>query len=73
MIRPWPDSARRSAIEGYGECETIYEGRTSIVFRGRREEDDQTVVLKMLKGTYPGPRELARYRHEYELLHDLES
>ncbi|MCP5158629.1 MAG: diguanylate cyclase [Gammaproteobacteria bacterium] len=60
------------AIEGYSGCKAIYESRTSIVFRGQREADGQTVVLKMLKGAYPSIRELARYRHEYKLLHALD-
>ncbi|HRY17087.1 MAG TPA: diguanylate cyclase [Candidatus Competibacteraceae bacterium] len=72
MTRLQPGSAGCSAIEGYNECETIYESRTSIVFRGRRAADGQTVVLKMLKGAYPGVRELARYRHEYDLLRSLD-
>ncbi len=56
---------------GYRECTPIYESHTSLVFRGHRERDGLPVMLKLLKGSHPGNRELARYRHEFELLDGL--
>ncbi len=56
---------------GYGRCEAIYESRSSLVCRGLRERDGQSVVLKLLRGSHPGNRALARFRQEYELLRDL--
>jgi len=51
----------------------IYESANSLVYRGVRDEDNQPVILKMLKEDYPTPAELTRYRQEYEITHDLDS
>ena len=45
----------------------IYESANSIVYRGVRTEDNQPVILKVLKEDYPTPEELTRYRQEYEI------
>ena len=49
----------------------IYESANSIVYRGVRTEDNQPVILKILKEDYPTPEELTRYRQEYEITHHL--
>ena len=51
--------------------EPIYESANSIVYRGIRNEDNQSVILKMLKEDYPTPDELTRYRQEYEITKGL--
>ena len=56
----------------YKTTDTIYESMTSMVFRGIRNSDKLPVVLKLLKGIHPRTRELARYRHEFELLRSLD-
>jgi diguanylate cyclase (GGDEF)-like protein len=58
--------------EGYTLCETIYESRTSLVFRGQRNSDGKSFILKRLRGAHPSARELARYRHEFDLLRSLD-
>ncbi len=60
-------------LPNYQITEQIYESINSIVYRGYRNEDNQPVILKMLKEDYPTPEELTRYRQEYEITHDLES
>jgi len=49
----------------------IYESANSIVYRGVRSEDNQSVILKMLKADYPTPAELTRYRQEYDITKSL--
>ncbi|WP_083234926.1 hybrid sensor histidine kinase/response regulator [Candidatus Marithrix sp. Canyon 246] len=49
----------------------IYESVNSIVYRGKRIEDDQPVILKILKEDYPTPEELTRYRQEYDITRRL--
>ncbi|MBF0530780.1 MAG: AAA family ATPase, partial [Deltaproteobacteria bacterium] len=55
----------------YNVSEMIYERSTSIVFRAKQNISNQPVVIKMLKGVRPSTKELARYRHEFELLRSL--
>ncbi|MEG5000309.1 AAA family ATPase [Microcoleus sp. B4-D4] len=45
----------------------IYESDNSIVYRGIREQDNQPLILKVLKEDYPAPAELVRYQQEYEI------
>jgi predicted ATPase/serine phosphatase RsbU (regulator of sigma subunit)/tRNA A-37 threonylcarbamoyl transferase component Bud32 len=49
----------------------IYESANSLVYRGVRKQDNQPVILKVLKEDYPTPEELTRYRQQYEIIHDL--
>jgi predicted ATPase/signal transduction histidine kinase/DNA-binding NarL/FixJ family response regulator len=59
------------AVPGYQIHEHLYESAHSIVYRGHRAVDDCPVILKILKGEYPTPEELARFRREYEMTHSL--
>jgi predicted ATPase/GAF domain-containing protein/tRNA A-37 threonylcarbamoyl transferase component Bud32 len=45
----------------------IYESANSLVYRGIREQDNQPLILKVLKEDYPTPAELFRYQQEYEI------
>ncbi|SKB15789.1 Adenylate/guanylate cyclase with GAF sensor(S) [Planktothrix sp. PCC 11201] len=49
----------------------IYESANSLVYKAIREEDNQPIILKVLKENYPTPTELARYRTEYEITQSL--
>ena len=49
----------------------IYESANSIVYRGVRNQDQQSVILKVIKEDYPTPDELTRYRKEYEITQRL--
>ncbi|MBE9125432.1 MULTISPECIES: AAA family ATPase [unclassified Coleofasciculus] len=58
-------------ISGYRIIEKLYESANSLVYRGIREQDNQTVILKALKLDYPTPSELTRYKQEYEITRQL--
>ncbi|MBV9389663.1 MAG: AAA family ATPase [Chroococcidiopsidaceae cyanobacterium CP_BM_ER_R8_30] len=49
----------------------IYESATSLVYRGIRVQEEQAIVIKMLKQDYPSPQELTRYRQEYQMTRSL--
>jgi predicted ATPase/serine phosphatase RsbU (regulator of sigma subunit)/tRNA A-37 threonylcarbamoyl transferase component Bud32 len=59
------------SIPNYQIGTQIYESANSLVYRGERNEDNQPVILKVLKEDYPTPEELTRYRQEYEMTHHL--
>ncbi|MDO9015347.1 MAG: AAA family ATPase [Myxococcales bacterium] len=52
----------------YEHAEVLHEGPHSRVTRARRVSDRTPVVIKQLRGAWPGPRELARFRREYDML-----
>ena len=52
----------------YHSLTLIYESANSLVYRALRQEDNQAVILKVLKQDYPTPEELNRYWQEYEII-----
>jgi serine/threonine protein kinase len=58
-------------IQDYQTNELIYESVNSSVYRAVRKLDGLPVILKVLKGDYPSPIELIRYKQEYELVRHL--
>jgi predicted ATPase/signal transduction histidine kinase/tRNA A-37 threonylcarbamoyl transferase component Bud32/ActR/RegA family two-component response regulator len=55
----------------YHLLNSVYESANSLVYSGRRIEDDKPVILKVLKQDYPSLEELTRYRQEYNITCDL--
>ena len=58
-------------LPGYQILTQIYETANSLVYRAMREQDNQSVILKVLKEDYPTPQELTRYKQEYEITRNL--
>lgn len=58
---------------GYQITEKLYESVQSHIYRGYRKTNNQPVVLKILKSTYPSPEEIARFKKEYETLQNLKN
>ncbi|MBN1364721.1 MAG: diguanylate cyclase [Syntrophaceae bacterium] len=52
--------------------EKIHETRNSIIYRGHKENESQTFIIKLLKTAYPTPSEIARFRQEYTLIKGLD-
>ena len=59
------------SLTGYQIVKKIYESSNSEVYQGIRSFDDRSVILKVLKQEYPTAQELARYRHEYQIIRSL--
>ena len=49
----------------------IYESENSLVYRGILQQENQPIIVKILKENYPTPQELARYRTEYKITKSL--
>src|SRR5215211_7399842 len=60
-----------ATVAGYQTQEKIYESQNSFVYRARRDGEEQSVILKMLKQDYPPPEKVAWFRREYELTQSL--
>jgi serine/threonine protein kinase len=58
-------------INNYQITETIFDSANTLVYRGQKTEDNQPVILKVLKENYPSPEKLTHYRQEYEITRDL--
>lgn len=60
-------------LPNYQFIEKVYESNKSLVYRGYRTADNLPVIFKILKGDYPSPLELNRYRQTYEIAQHLNS
>ncbi|MFZ1984201.1 MAG: serine/threonine-protein kinase PknK, partial [Desulfatitalea sp.] len=60
------------ALPGYTEFEPISETLNSMVYRACKTETRESVVIKVLKVENPSPSEVARFKHEYELIRKLD-
>ena len=59
------------SIAGVAAQTLLYESANSLVYRAIREADNQPIILKLLKESYPTPQELVRYRTEYRITQQL--
>ncbi|MEG4118181.1 AAA family ATPase [Microcoleus sp. N9_B4] len=59
------------SIPGIAVQTLLYESANSLVYRAIREVDNQPIILKLLKESYPTPQELVRYRTEYRITQEL--
>ena len=60
-----------NVITNYQIIQQIYESNNSLVYRAILQADNQPIILKILKQTYPTPSELTKYKQEYEITRSL--
>jgi predicted ATPase/signal transduction histidine kinase len=60
-------------IPGYIIVQELQQGTRTLIYQARRISDMQPVILKVPRGNAPLPEELARLRHEYEIICTLDS
>jgi predicted ATPase/signal transduction histidine kinase len=58
-------------ISGYTNLEVIDRDSRTIIYRGDRERDGQTFILKTFQSESPTPGEMARLQHEYQMTKEL--
>ncbi|MBW4681312.1 MAG: AAA family ATPase [Microcoleus vaginatus WJT46-NPBG5] len=58
-------------LNGYQILETLHEGANTVIYRGVRELDNCSVIIKTLKSEYPTIEEITRLRHEYKIIQPL--
>lgn len=49
----------------------IAETKKSIVYRAKKENENNTVIIKVLKSEYPSSSEIARFKQENEIINSL--
>ncbi|MBD1884973.1 ATP-binding sensor histidine kinase [Microcoleus vaginatus] len=60
-------------IAGYEYLEKLHDSLITLVYRARRIRDGQPVVIKILKKAYPSSQDIYVFKHQYELMKDLDS
>jgi predicted ATPase/GAF domain-containing protein/tRNA A-37 threonylcarbamoyl transferase component Bud32 len=59
------------ATTNYVLSDLIYEGTKHSVYRGYRKSDQGTVIIKITRNKYPALKDIAKLKHEYNLLMPL--
>ncbi len=59
-------------IEGYEIIEKIAESAASVIYRGKIANVEDTVIIKSLKKAWPSPVDIARIKHENEIVKKLD-
>jgi predicted ATPase/signal transduction histidine kinase len=60
-------------LSNYLLKEQLHQGEHVLVYRAIRQNDNESVILKILSADYPTPEDVARLKHEYDLLHNMNS
>ncbi|MGE5506143.1 MAG: AAA family ATPase [Actinomycetota bacterium] len=60
------------SLDGYSITERLATSGAVVICRGRRLGDDAPIIAKVLDLEFPSPFELARIRHEYEILRSFQ-
>jgi serine/threonine protein kinase len=55
----------------YKITEQLHVGSRFAIYRGREEEHDEHIILKMLKDPYPSAKDLNRLRSEFSILQHI--
>ena len=58
-------------LPGYNFTQILSEDPKTGIYRGTREDDGVAVIVKTLRAAYPALEDVARLRHEYEVMRDL--
>nr|WP_225896013.1 hypothetical protein [Dendronalium phyllosphericum] len=59
-------------LSGYQLLETLHYGEKTVIYRGRRETDNASVIIKTLLEEHPPLEDIARLRHEYQIIEPLQ-
>ncbi|MFL9453916.1 AAA family ATPase [Tolypothrix bouteillei VB521301_2] len=61
-----------TTLSGYQLLETVHFGSKTVIYRGRRDTDNASVIVKTLVDEHPSLEDIARLRHEYQILELLQ-
>ncbi|QIR41600.1 AAA family ATPase [Tolypothrix sp. PCC 7910] len=59
------------SLRGYRITEQVYNGSKTIVYRGIREQDEKTVIIKLMRNEFPTFQEIAQFRNQYTITKNL--
>ncbi len=59
-------------ILDYAVIEKINDTKSSLVYRGQKDGDEKTIIIKVLKVKSPTPSEIARFKHEYDIIKNID-
>lgn len=70
LTLPRPQSPMLT-LPGYSVSSKLYEGRKTVVYRGVRDRDGVSIIIKVLRSDFPSQRDIAHAQHEFRVLRHL--
>ncbi len=64
-------ASSKVSMSGYHVSEELYNGSRTLVYRGYKEQNQQPVVIKLLKNPYPNFTELLSFCNQYTIAKNL--
>ncbi len=58
-------------LPGYSNLELLKQSSRSLIYCAHRESDQSPVAIKVYNKDFPTPDDVARFKHEYEIIKDL--
>lgn len=58
-------------LNDYQLIKVIHAGINTVIYRGYRHCQENSVIIKTLKSEYPSIQEIGRLKHEYKILKNL--
>ncbi len=58
-------------IDAYQHIETLHEGANTVIYRLIRQAEPKRIIIKTLKTEYPTLKDIARLKHEYDIIQKL--
>ncbi len=62
-----------NTVAGYDLGDKLHQGMRSVIYRGRRQSDGLSVIVKGLHSEHPSREDLAQLRREYEITRALDA
>ncbi len=62
----------KNTVNGYRITEKIYSGSKTLVYRAIKEQDRQSVILKLMATEYPTFSEITQFRNQYTITKNLD-
>ncbi|MDM8559407.1 ATP-binding sensor histidine kinase [Candidatus Parabeggiatoa sp. HSG14] len=59
-------------LSGYQMVEKLYDGMNTLIYKAKRDADQQPVVIKFLKSEYPSFDEIVQFRNQYTIAKNLD-
>ncbi|MBF0224779.1 MAG: DUF2791 family P-loop domain-containing protein [Desulfobacterales bacterium] len=60
-------------LTGYTKLNKIYESGSTVIFKAIRDVDNTPVVFKYLNKEFPSPKEIIKFKQEYEIVKKINS
>jgi predicted ATPase/signal transduction histidine kinase len=59
-------------VKGYQVLDELHSSSNSTIYRAVREDNHEKVILKLLKGDFPSPQDIVKYKQEFQITNTVD-